>query len=413
MASNALQGVTGAAIAAYALTFQGVKYLWGGTSPTTGFDCSGFAQYIYKHRAGIDLPRVTTQQATVGTDVLGGPYLPGDLLFFFGNDHEGVSLGGSRFVHAPHTGTVVQIGTLGGAYQPSAARRVLSDSQAAAGNLPGVSGNGKQDSTWSSWARSFLAAMQAPVSTENMRFVLGWLAAENPGSGDAWNPLATTLKTKSSLKGGGVQAYSSEQAGLDATVQTMQSGQYGAVRSALRSGASTQASWDALRASPWDAGHYASEPTPPYNPADATRLIVGAKSGGGSGLLGSVTGTVGNIAGDAWNLPGSVLGAAGGVAGDAASAALGPVGDAITSATSAITSEAESLAKRAAYGAIGLVLGIVALVMIMRTVGASPPGLPGGSSSSGAAGAASGAAGAARNAGSAAASIPEAAVALA
>lgn len=96
----------------YALSFLGVPYVWGGTSPS-GFDCSGFMQYVYAH-FGINLPRTSEEQQTVGTTVSRNGLMPGDLVFF-GTPayHVGMYIGNGEFVEAPHTGDVVKIANLG------------------------------------------------------------------------------------------------------------------------------------------------------------------------------------------------------------------------------------------------------------------------------------------------------------
>jgi len=97
--------------------FLGTPYRWGGSSPSTGFDCSGLVQYVYA-KVGIHIPRVTDQQilASNGTPVDRKHLLPGDLVFFRDSTgyvhHVGISLGGDKFVHAPHTGDVVKISSL-------------------------------------------------------------------------------------------------------------------------------------------------------------------------------------------------------------------------------------------------------------------------------------------------------------
>jgi hypothetical protein len=71
----------GQAILAYAVQFKGLPYIYGGENPNSGFDCSGLVQYVYKH-FGIDLPRVTDQQVTVGTQFHDPSQLQvGDLIF--------------------------------------------------------------------------------------------------------------------------------------------------------------------------------------------------------------------------------------------------------------------------------------------------------------------------------------------
>lgn len=391
MAGNALtrRNVTGASLAAYALTFQGVKYLWGGTSPETGFDCSGFAQYVYKHFAGIDLPHYTGDQVGMGVDVLGGPYYPGDLLFFHGSSHEGISLGGSAFVHAPHTGDVVKISRLGPGYTPNAARRILSNAQATSGGSVAtpttVKDTGEQGSAnWAEWASAFLQKLGVPKSKANLEFVVGWMRAENPGPDYAWNPLATTLRTRQATRSGGVQAYSSESAGLDATVQTIQAGQYGDVRRALAKGSSSQDEWDALRRSPWDAGHYAATPKVPYHASDLINPVVGSKKGSG-GV------SVSGVAGDVFGLAGvSGLDLAGGAAGAAKGAVVDPVVSGIEGAAGEVGSAIEATAIRVGYILVGLLLGGAALVLVVKTVAPGVMPSPGGGASGAAASAATG-----------------------
>jgi cell wall-associated NlpC family hydrolase len=93
----------------------GTKYVWGGESPDSGFDCSGLVQWAYK-QVGIDIPRVTYDQFKVGKSVDRNHLVPGDIVFFRDASgdlhHEGISLGGDRFLHAPHTGDSVKISSL-------------------------------------------------------------------------------------------------------------------------------------------------------------------------------------------------------------------------------------------------------------------------------------------------------------
>lgn len=86
----------------------GVPYVWGGTSPGSGLDCSGFTQYIYKE-AGISLPRVTYQQVNAGKSVSLNDLKPGDLLFPADTSHVSVYIGNGNVIHAPQTGDVVKI----------------------------------------------------------------------------------------------------------------------------------------------------------------------------------------------------------------------------------------------------------------------------------------------------------------
>jgi cell wall-associated NlpC family hydrolase len=95
----------------------GVPYRWGGSSPETGFDCSGLTQWAYA-KAGIQIPRTSEQQilASNGHAVDRKHLIPGDLVFFrdSGGDvhHVGISLGGDKFLAAPHTGDVVKVSSL-------------------------------------------------------------------------------------------------------------------------------------------------------------------------------------------------------------------------------------------------------------------------------------------------------------
>jgi cell wall-associated NlpC family hydrolase len=95
----------------------GVPYQWGGSSPKTGFDCSGLVQWAYA-KAGIQIPRTSEAQilASNGTPVSRKDLLPGDLVFFRDSTgdvhHVGISLGGDTFIGAPHTGDVVKISSL-------------------------------------------------------------------------------------------------------------------------------------------------------------------------------------------------------------------------------------------------------------------------------------------------------------
>jgi len=89
-----------------ALSQRGVHYRWGGTSPRTGFDCSGFTRWVFAH-VGIDLPHQSGQQFTYGRSVPLRALKPGDLVFFDNLGHVGIYVGHGLFVHAPQTGQVV------------------------------------------------------------------------------------------------------------------------------------------------------------------------------------------------------------------------------------------------------------------------------------------------------------------
>ena len=113
-----------AKVVAFAKHYLGVRYRYGGTSPAGGFDCSGFTRFVYAH-FGIDLPHYSGGQFAEGRRVSRAGLRPGDLVFFRGLGHVGIYVGGGRFIHAPHTGTVVSIMPLSAHPSYDGARRLL------------------------------------------------------------------------------------------------------------------------------------------------------------------------------------------------------------------------------------------------------------------------------------------------
>ena len=110
-------------IVRFAKHYLGTRYSYGGTSPATGFDCSGFTRFVYAH-FGIDLPHYSGAQFELGRRVRGA-LRPGDLVFFDGLGHVGLYIGRGRFIHAPHTGARVSIDTLAHHGGYDGARRVI------------------------------------------------------------------------------------------------------------------------------------------------------------------------------------------------------------------------------------------------------------------------------------------------
>jgi cell wall-associated NlpC family hydrolase len=94
-----------------AMQYLGVPYVWGGSTPA-GFDCSGFVMFVYA-QMGVSLPHLAAAQFNYGTPVSSDQLEPGDLVFFDGLGHVGIYIGGGEFIHAPHTGDVVKISSLG------------------------------------------------------------------------------------------------------------------------------------------------------------------------------------------------------------------------------------------------------------------------------------------------------------
>ncbi|MFT9274117.1 MAG: LysM peptidoglycan-binding domain-containing protein [Liquorilactobacillus nagelii] len=106
----AATSVSTSSVISYAEQFVGVPYVIGGTSPN-GFDCSGFVQYVFAH-FGVNLPRTSQAQSTIGSSVSVSSAKPGDLLFWGGQGsawHVGIYVGGSSYIAAPQPGESVAV----------------------------------------------------------------------------------------------------------------------------------------------------------------------------------------------------------------------------------------------------------------------------------------------------------------
>ncbi len=141
--SSTAAGTMGDEVVRVAETYQGIPYLWGGTDPERGLDCSGFVQHVFG-RFGIELPRVSRDQARQGVEV---PSIeearPGDIVAFGEPvDHIAIYVGDGKIIHAPRTGDVVRITDIH--RTPTAIRRLVPDA-GTAGALAGTSyGTGLQ-----------------------------------------------------------------------------------------------------------------------------------------------------------------------------------------------------------------------------------------------------------------------------
>lgn len=123
---------SGTAVVEYAKQYVGYKYVSGGTSPATGFDCSGFTTYVFKH-FGVTLNRVSRDQIKNGVAVEKSNLQPGDLVLFNGESnktigHVGIYVGGGEFIHAANPKEGVKITALSSSYYKTryvGARRVI------------------------------------------------------------------------------------------------------------------------------------------------------------------------------------------------------------------------------------------------------------------------------------------------
>ena len=97
----------GRSVADYGLQFVGNPYVWGGTSLTSGADCSGFTQSVYRH-FGVDIPRTSAEQAWFGREVSYEDMEPGDLVCYSG--HVAMYIGNGQIVHASSRKEGIKVG---------------------------------------------------------------------------------------------------------------------------------------------------------------------------------------------------------------------------------------------------------------------------------------------------------------
>jgi cell wall-associated NlpC family hydrolase len=105
-------GVSGWNIVAMASKYLGFPYVWGAVGPSS-FDCSGFVWYVYR-KAGDPIPRDMWGQYQSGKRVSRANLQPGDIVFFAGTyepglSHDGIYIGGGRFIHAADYGIGVTV----------------------------------------------------------------------------------------------------------------------------------------------------------------------------------------------------------------------------------------------------------------------------------------------------------------
>lgn len=122
----------GSAVVDYAKTFLGFKYVSGGKNPNTGFDCSGFTSYVYKH-FGVTIAASSASQINYGTPVEKANMKPGDLILYLNDGktkigHCGIYIGGGQFIHAANSKRGVVIDKVDNSYYGPrfvAARRIV------------------------------------------------------------------------------------------------------------------------------------------------------------------------------------------------------------------------------------------------------------------------------------------------
>lgn len=114
-----------------ALNYIGVRYKYGGNTPDSGLDCSGFVRYVFQDTTNFLLPRRSEEMSQVGERIAKTDLKPGDLVFFNtmrrSFSHVGIYIGGDKFVHAPATGGKIRVEDLRESYwsaRYNGARRV-------------------------------------------------------------------------------------------------------------------------------------------------------------------------------------------------------------------------------------------------------------------------------------------------
>jgi len=103
-----------------ALSLTGVRYQYGGKSPESGFDCSGFVRYVYQQAGNLTLPHGARAISQLGKTIPKSELQPGDLVFFntlrSTFSHVGIYLGNNRFIHSPSSGGGVRVEDMQSSY---------------------------------------------------------------------------------------------------------------------------------------------------------------------------------------------------------------------------------------------------------------------------------------------------------
>jgi len=107
-----------------AMKLRDIRYVRGGSDPSTGFDCSGFVRYVFAHAVGMELPSNSASQFMAGLKVARSEMKPGDLVFFrtAGKrgqgriSHVGIYIANGQFIHSPSHGKTVRVDSLDESY---------------------------------------------------------------------------------------------------------------------------------------------------------------------------------------------------------------------------------------------------------------------------------------------------------
>lgn len=176
----------GEAVVAEAKKYLGLPYVWGGTDPTKGLDCSGLVQLVYKN-LGHDLPRVSNQQASAGRPVASmAEAQPGDLIAWDnssrnrGVDHIAIYIGGGKMIEAPRTGLDIRI--IDVPSTPDVIRRII------------------PDATSRTSAGAFAASSASAASrATSPQLTLGQMLGQNGQVAGLWGTVPTTATQPSGV----------------------------------------------------------------------------------------------------------------------------------------------------------------------------------------------------------------------
>jgi cell wall-associated NlpC family hydrolase len=107
-------------LVAHAYQAVGIRYRYGGNSPSTGFDCSGLIAHVFEQSLGLALPHNARAQSSLGVRVSLSALVPGDLVFYNTRrspySHVGIYVGDDKFIHAPKPGSAVRVESMKTAY---------------------------------------------------------------------------------------------------------------------------------------------------------------------------------------------------------------------------------------------------------------------------------------------------------